>query len=192
MSDKYKTHEPDKAFFITMTTVGWIDIFTRKNHKLAIVDSLKYCQENKGLEIYGRVLMHSHLHLICRAAEGFRLSDILRDFKKFTSKKIVLQIIDEPESRREWLLPLMQKYCEHLKRDQEYKLWQDGNHAEVIYSTKFFYEKLNYIHQNPVQDMLVEKPEEYLFSSARNPIAIGCRFTECFRYNFRNARIKNL
>jgi hypothetical protein len=75
---------------------------------------------------------------------------------------------DEPESRREWLLPLLKKYCAHLKREQEYKLWQDGNHAKVIYSAKFFYEKLNYIHQNPVQDMLVEKPEEYLLSSARN------------------------
>ncbi|NPD44850.1 hypothetical protein [Lentimicrobium sp. S6] len=78
------------------------------------------------------------------------------------------QIEDEPESRREWLLPLLQKYCEHLKREQEYKLWQSGNHSKVIYTTKFFYEKLNYIHQNPVQDMIVEKPENYLFSSARN------------------------
>jgi len=168
MSDQYKTHEADKAYFITMTTVGWIDIFTRKNHKLAIIDSLKYCQENKGLEIYGWVLMHSHLHLICRAAEGFRLSDILRDFKKFTSKKIVKQIEDDPESRREWLLPLLHKYCDHLKREQNYKLWQDGNHAKVIYSNNFFYDKLNYIHQNPVHDMIVDKPEEYLFSSARN------------------------
>jgi hypothetical protein len=55
-----------------------------------------------------------------------------------------------------------------LKREQEYKLWQDGNHAKVIYTNEFFYEKLNYIHQNPVQDMIVDKPEEYLFSSARN------------------------
>ncbi|NPD45785.1 MULTISPECIES: hypothetical protein [unclassified Lentimicrobium] len=89
-------------------------------------------------------------------------------FKKNVSKKIVKQIEEEPESRREWLLPLLQKYCEHLKREQEYKLWQRGNYAKVIYTTKFFYEKLNYIHQNPVQDMIVEKPEEYLFSSARN------------------------
>ncbi|NPD48368.1 transposase, partial [Lentimicrobium sp. S6] len=171
MSDKYKTHEPDKAYFITMTTVGWVDIFTRKNHKLAIVDSLKYCQENKGLVLpkaRGWVLMHSHLHLLCRAAEGFRLSDILRDFKKYTSKKIVRQIEDEPESRREWMLPLLHNFCKHLKREQEYKLWQSGNHAKVIYTTKFFYEKLNYIHQNPVQEMLVERPEEYLFSTARN------------------------
>jgi putative transposase len=106
MSDKYKMYEPDKEYFITMTTVGWLYVFTHKNHKMAIVDSLKYCQRNKGLEIYGWVLMHSHLHLICSAAEGFCLSDILRDFKKFTSKKIIGQIKNEPESRREWLLPL--------------------------------------------------------------------------------------
>lgn len=168
MSDKYKTHESDKAYFITMTTVGWVDIFTRKNHKKAVVDSLKYCQENKGLEVYCWCLMHSHLHLICRAAEGHSLTDILRDLKKYVSKKIVKQIEDEPESRREWLLPLLKKYCEHLKREQEYKLWQSGNHAKVIYSKEFFHEKLNYIHQKPVQDMIVEKGEDYLFSSARN------------------------
>ncbi|NPD47904.1 hypothetical protein [Lentimicrobium sp. S6] len=78
------------------------------------------------------------------------------------------QIEDEPESRREWMLPMLHNFCEHLKREQEYKHWQSGNHAKVIYTTEFFYEKLNYIHQNPVQDMIVEKPEGYLFSSARN------------------------
>lgn len=168
MSDKYKIHEADKAYFITMTTVGWVDVFTRKSHKMLMVDSLAYCQKNKGLEIYGWCLMPSHLHLICRATEGFILTDILRDFKKYTSKKIVKKIQDEPESREEWLIPLLRKYCEHLKREQQYKLWQDGNHAKVIYSKGFFYQKLNYIHENPVQDMIVEKAEDYLFSSARN------------------------
>jgi REP element-mobilizing transposase RayT len=142
MPDKYKMHEPDKAYFITLSTVGWIDIFTRKNHKLTIVDSLKYCQKEKGLEIFGWVLMHSHLHLICRAAEGYRLSDILRDFKKYTSKKLVRQIEDEPESRREWLLPLLQKYCAHLKREQEYKLWQDGNPAQPDMSSGVYFKPL--------------------------------------------------
>jgi len=52
MSDKYKIYEADKAYFITMTVVGWIDLFTRKNHKLVIVNSLKYCQKEKGLAIY--------------------------------------------------------------------------------------------------------------------------------------------
>ncbi len=168
MSDKYKILDNQAAYFITMTTVGWIDVFTRKNHRMLVVDSLKYCQQNKGLEIYGWVLMSNHLHMICSAAEGFVLSDILRDFKKHTSKQIIKQIHNEPESRREWIIDLLQKHCEHLKRDQTYKVWQDGYHAEVIYSNNFFDQKLNYIHQNPVEEMIVANAEDYLFCSARN------------------------
>jgi hypothetical protein len=55
-----------------------------------------------------------------------------------------------------------------LKRIEEYKFWQDGNHPEIIYTPRFFYEKLNYIHSNPVRQMIVAKPEDYYFSSARN------------------------
>ena len=168
MSTKYKAKNNDKAHFITITTVEWIDVFTRLNQKVAIIDSLKYCQQQKGLEIYGYVLMSSHLHMLCRAKEGYELANIIRDFKKFTSKKIVKLIKEEPESRREWLLELFLKACAHLKREQEYKVWQDGYHAEEISSNKFIYQKLNYIHSNPVKDQIVKKPEDYLFSSARN------------------------
>ena len=168
MSDKYKIRDKEAVYFLTMTAVGWIDIFTRKEQKLLIVDSLKYCQQNKGLEIYGWCLMPSHLHMICRAKENYNLSDILRDFKKHTSKTIVKQIIEGPESRKEWMLKQFSESCNHLKREQEYKVWQDGNHAKEIFSNSFFHEKLEYIHNNPVVDMIVEKPEDYLFSSARN------------------------
>lgn len=168
MSTKYKAKDNDKAYFITITTVSWVDVFTRLNHKTSIIDSLRYCQQQKGLEIYAYVLMPSHLHMICRAKQGFELANIIRDFKKFTSKKIIQNIQVEPESRREWLLNIFSKACEHLKRDQEFKVWQDGYHAEEISSNSFIYQKLNYIHNNPVKDKIVEKPEDYLFSSARN------------------------
>jgi len=49
-----------KHYFLTLTIVGWVDVFTRENHKLTIVDSLKYCQHEKGLIIYGWVLMSNH------------------------------------------------------------------------------------------------------------------------------------
>ncbi len=168
MSDKYKIQDQSKAYFITMTVVGWVDIFTRKNQKLAIINSLDYCIKNKGLTIFAYVIMPSHIHAIFRADGNHTLSDILRDFKKFTSKKIINLIIEESESRREWMLEFFSKSCEHLKRDQKYKVWQDGNQAKEIFSTAFFYEKLAYIHHNPVDDLLVEKPEDYIFSSARN------------------------
>ncbi len=168
MSDKYKIYDNERPYFIAMTVVGWIDIFTRKELKLIIVNSLDYCQKKKGLIVYGWCLMSNHLHIICQAEDGFFLTDILKDFKKYTSKVIIKKIEQIGESRREWLIDLFHKYCEHLKRDHEHKVWQDGNHAVVIESNKFFFEKLNYIHNNPVEEMIVQNPEDYIFSFARN------------------------
>jgi REP element-mobilizing transposase RayT len=168
MSDKYKIWDQRKAYFLTLTIVGWIDIFTRKSYKITIIDSLRFCQKEKGLEIFGYCLMSNHLHLIARAEGNNSLSDILRDFKKFTSKKLIRQILSEPESRREWMLEIFKEAGGNLKGIKNFKLWQSGNHAEEISSNKFFDEKLDYIHYNPVKELIVENPEDYFFSSARN------------------------
>ena len=168
MSTKYKAVTTEEAYFITITTVGWIDVFTRLNQKNNIINALQYCQQNKGLEIYAYCIMGSHMHMMCKATDGFILSDVIRDFKKFTSKKIIETIIDEPESRREWMLDYFQKACEHLKRNQQYKVWQNGYHAEVVETNWFIKQKVNYIHNNPVVEKIVALPEDYYFSSARN------------------------
>lgn len=168
MSTKYKATTSGDAYFITMTTVGWIDVFTRLNQKYIIINSLQYCQQNKGLEIYAYCLMSNHLHLFCKATNGNILSDVIRDFKKFTSKEIIQTIINEPESRRDWMLESFKKSCKHLKRNQQYKVWQNGYHAEHIFSNSFIKQKVNYIHNNPVKDKIVTSPEDYYFSSARN------------------------
>ena len=168
MSTKYKAVTTDQAYFITITTVGWVDIFTRLNQKYNIINALQYCQEKKGLEIYAYCIMHSHVHLMCKATNGFILSDVMRDFKKYTSKKIIQTIMEETESRREWLLVYFKKACEHLKRDQSYKVWQEGYHEETVETNWFIKQKVDYIHNNPVKDKIVTLPEDYYFSSARN------------------------
>ena len=172
MSTKYKATTTEEAYFITITTVGWVDVFTRLNQKYVILNALQHCQQNKGLEIYAYCLMSSHLHLFCKATNGFVLSDIIRDFKKFTSKKIIQTIIEEPESRREWMLDYFSNACDHLKREQNFKVWQDGYHAEHIYSNSFIKQKIDYIHNNPVKEKTVSLPEDYYFSSARNYAAL--------------------
>jgi len=168
MSTKYKATMSDTGYFVTITTVGWIDVFTRLKQKFVITNALTYCQEHKGLEIYAYCIMSSHIHMLCKAKEGYLLSDIMRDFKKYTSKKIIETIVNHPESRREWMLKYFKKACSHLKRNQEYKVWQDGYHAEICSSNKFIKQKLDYIHNNPVIEKYVENPEDYIFSSARN------------------------
>ena len=168
MSTKYKATTTEDAYFITITTVGWIDVFTRLSQKYIITDALEHCQQNKGLEIYAYCIMSSHIHLLCKATNGFILSDVIRDFKKFTSKKIIQTIIDEPESRREWMPDYFEKAYSHLKREQHYKIWQDGYHAEIVESNWFIKQKSNYIHDNPVKDKIVLLAEDYFFSSVRN------------------------
>lgn len=167
MGFHYRINE-GKAHFVTMTVVDWIDVFTRKNHKLAIIESLKYCQKHKGLEIFAWCLMPSHLHLIIRAEDELKLSDILHDFKKFTSKEIIRLIQEEPESRKEWMLDRFEFAGRYNPKIKYYKFWQDGNHPVELYSPDFIKQKLEYIHHNPVVEMFVEQPHEYLYSSARN------------------------
>jgi len=168
MSTKYKATMPGIGYFITITTVGWIDVFTRLRQKHILINSLHYCQQQKGLEIYAYCIMPSHIHMVCKAKDGYILSDTMRDFKKFTSKKIIDTIIEYPESRREWILDYFSKACNHLKRNQQYKVWQNGYHAEIVTSNWFIKQKINYIHNNPVVDKIVRYPEDYVFSSATN------------------------
>ena len=84
----YSIH-PDKSYFLTMTVIEWIDLFTKINHKMLLIDSLKYCQENKGLNIFGWCLMTNHLHLIVNTRLPFELKDVVRDFKKYTCKQLI-------------------------------------------------------------------------------------------------------
>lgn len=122
MSTKYKANELGKAYFLTITTIGWIDVFTRLSQRYLIINSLRYCQKEKGLEVYAYCIMPSHIHLLCRADDQSPLSDVIRDFKKYTSRKIIENILNEKESRREWMLKLFSEACEHLARDQKYKV----------------------------------------------------------------------
>jgi putative transposase len=151
-----------------MTVVDWVDIFTRPAYKHIIVDALKFCQEKKGLQLYAWCLMSNHLHLIAAAAEGKNLSDILRDFKQFTSRRIITTIQEEPESRRKWLLHRFEFNAHLSTKVRHYKLWQEGNEAKEIQSNGFLDQKLEYIHQNPVRAEWVDEPEHYRYSSAAN------------------------
>src|SRR5258705_2407969 len=112
--------------------------------------------------------MSSHVHLIASAKDN-NLSDILRDFKKFTSKQIIAAIENnKQESRKEWMLRIFREQGEKNSRNTKYQFWRQDNQPKELYSSGFTVQKINYIHNNPVEAGIVEKPEHYLYSSARN------------------------
>ena len=164
----YRIGNQTALHYLTIATVNWIDVFTGKKYRDVLIESLAYCRKEKGLELYGYVIMSNHVHLIARAKEGFELSNILRDFKKHTAKQIIKLIQTEPESRREWLLQVMQEHGKDNSKNKTYQLWRNDNHPIALHSNEVIQQKLNYIHQNPVEAGIVEKQEDYLYSSARN------------------------
>ncbi len=164
--DRYFIREQNSTYFLTFTVVSWLDVFTRIDYKEIITSSMNYCVAEKGWEIYGWVLMTNHLHLVCRAREPFRLSDIIRDFKKFTSKKIVETVRDIQESRKEFLLDKFEFEARRTRRAEYYKFWKDDNHAILMDGNINVMQKVNYIHENPVRAGIVNEPEHYIYSSA--------------------------
>jgi putative transposase len=158
MAFEFRIKDQFGQYFVTFTVHQWVDVFTRNEYKDILIDSLIFCQKNKGLKIYGWVIMTNHTHLII-SSDGEKLSDIIRDFKKYTSSKLMKAIENNSvESRKNWLLWL-------LKKDSKIWFWEEGYHGEEIFTKDFFTTKLDYIHQNPVRAGFVEKEEEYLYSS---------------------------
>lgn len=167
MAFKYSVTDQNDIYFITTTVVGWIDAFTRKELAEVVIESLKYCQCEKGLIIYAWCLMPSHLHMIVSATENKKLSDIIRDFKKFTSKKII-KTVGEINESREWLLDKFAFAARTNIKNKDYKFWQDGFHPIILYSNEFKDQKLDYIHNNPIEAGIVTEAEYYNYSSAIN------------------------
>ena len=156
-----------ELYFTTDTVIDWVDIFTRPCYKHLVIESLSYCQKEKGLIIYAWVLMSNHLHMIVGTSGKSPLFDIIRDYKKYTSKAIIRELQENiQESRKKWMLNLFEFAGRQDKKNKNYKFWQEGNDAQFIYSTDYLNQKLNYIHENPVIAEIVSVPEEYLYSSA--------------------------
>ncbi len=167
MSEKYKFNDPQGTYFVTSTVVGWVDLFTRPELKHIVIGSLRFCQREKGLLIHAWCLMPSHLHMII-STDREPLPEIMRDFKKFTSREIIKEVDTAFESRRDWILELFGDVADELARVRNYKVWQDGNHPIHLTSAKVVKQKMDYIHENPVVAEIVGEPESYLYSSARD------------------------
>jgi hypothetical protein len=98
--------------------------------------------------------------MIVRAEEGCLLQNILRDFKGFTSREILKAISNNPqESGKEWLL-------EKFRDVEENCFWATENHPIELWSNEVINQKLDYLHNNPVEEGLVFRAEDYVYSSA--------------------------
>ena len=168
MSEKYKFSDSSRLYFVTYSVVNWMDVFIRPEYNKILIDSWAYCQKEKGLEIYAWCIMSSHVHMVVSSNKN-PLADIMRDMKAYTSKRLREAINDNPqESRKVWMLWMMERAAKRYARDSAFQFWQPGNHAVELSTNEMIDQRLNYIHENPVKAGIVDKPQDYVYNSARD------------------------
>jgi REP element-mobilizing transposase RayT len=166
MNRKYKFHNPEGTYFVSFAVRKWVNVFSKNEYKNIFVENLAFYQLQEGLEIYAWCIMNSHIHLIVSAEKGRVLQNVLRNLKSKTGKEIIRAISgNSEESRKEWLL-------EQFKTDSGFRFWQKGSHPMELRSQTQMEHMLDFVHQNPVKEGLVFKPEDYKYSSASD-YAIG-------------------
>ena len=151
----------DEIYFCTLTVKNWYYVLDRFCRFEILSDSLNFCCERKGLQIYSYVFMLNHIHIIASAPD---LGDVLRDFKKFTSKEISKNICTfEPSILR------------LFESEKGFQFWEPGNCPKLISSEKFLEQKVSYVEMNPVRKQYVTIPEHWYWSSAHpsQPIQIS-------------------
>ena len=155
---------PGYFYFVTTTAVGHTHLFSRDVIKRIIVDSLHHLRTTGRMKLFVFVIMPNHIHVIVQLSEEYPLSDVMRDFKKFTARQIYRHFQAEGNTK---VLEILRREGERVK--QEYRVWEDNYDARDVFSIKFLQQKMDYIHHNPCQPQwkLVETPEEYLWSTAR-------------------------
>ena len=166
MAKTYKIDDAEGLYFVTFSVVEMAHALSLPAAKDIIVESLIFCQHNKGLKLYAWVIMDNHIHLIMDGKKG---PAIIRDLKKFTSTKILQLIKSQPNTKVQ--NSLIKKFGDvgknnpHNRRNQ---LWIQNYHAVLLYSPRMMYQRLNYLHNNPVLAGLVDQDHKYLYSSAVN------------------------
>lgn len=164
MSERYKVVDDTIPTFITLTIIDWVDLFVKPQYTQILDDALNFCHVKKGLRIHAYVYMTSHIHLIATSVNE-PLQNIIRDFKRHTSKHIIKTIQNQSESRREWLLNKMSYAGDRIKRNTNYKVWQDGFHPVLLDTPEKLEQRIAYIHQNPMEIDLVDDYSNWKNSS---------------------------
>jgi len=158
--------DPEHLYFVTTTVVNHKPIFRRPQLVQIIIDSLDYIRKSHWVKIYAYVIMPDHLHLILKYLDNHTPAQVMRDFKKFTAKRIIERLQEDNDQN---LLTFFVHSASHTSK-QRYKVWQEQYFAKNIFSEEFLVQKMAYVHNNPLQEnwRLAERAEDYPYSSARN------------------------
>jgi len=161
-----RIHCKGNACFITTSVNKFVKIFSEKRYIEIILKNISFYREKHGFLLLAYVIMPDHLHLLIYPDPERKVdvSDIMEDFKKFTSRQLRVQM--EKDKKTNWLAAF--RLEAPRKRNWQFRIWQERFDDLGIHSLNVARIKINYIHNNPVRKGMVDRPEDYPYSSARN------------------------
>jgi putative transposase len=160
MRTRYKIVENDYAYFITSTVVEWIPVFTSDKYYNILINTIKYYQSHKGLEVFAYVILPEHFHMILRCKDLIKTIQLI---KMYTAKQIIRELKIDNNFR---VLEKLKSYKKDYKNNSNYQVWQEGFHPQVLIDEIVFNQKMDYIHFNPVKRGLVSDISDGKYSSA--------------------------
>jgi REP element-mobilizing transposase RayT len=146
--------------FTTCTIHKWYPILEESGNKEVITRAFQFLVNNKGVIVYGFVIMPNHIHLIWSNHGSYSWSSIFHSLKSYTSKKLINSIGINAKFNSE--------YFRVDKSNKVYQIWKVKSYNIEIYSPKTYRQKLRYIHENPIRSNLANSPGDYKFSSAKS------------------------
>lgn len=167
MTEMYKI-QPNGLYFVTLTVVGGIDVFTRYEYCNLLVENLNYCIDHKRLRVYEYAILPSQLHMIADVEQGRgNLPKVLRDLKSMSAKQLLRAIAEHPEeTRKEWLMRLFHFFANRYQHDSDHHFWQFGNQPVDLGKLAKKEKPL----PSPIDTLLkakwVDDPRHYVFCSA--------------------------
>ena len=148
-------------YLFTATCNSWKKLLLETEYQKIILECFSFLKQKKLCTIYGFVIMPNHIHVLMGADEN-TLSGLQQRMLKYTAQQILrkMKLNKDPNL----------KYIESTQADRKYHFWERKANWKSIYTSDIFWQKLRYVHNNPLQEKwsLCSKPEDYQFSSAKS------------------------
>ena len=170
---RYRFGDDHYPHFMTATVVAWLPVFSNPCFANVILNSWRFLQKQREIDILAFVIMENHLHWI---AVGPQLNKRVGEFKSFTAKSIVEEM---QKQQFQTLLQELKYYKLRHKADQTHQLWQEGSHPQVIETEEVMWQKIEYVHNNPLRRGYVDDPMHWRYSSARSYAGQDCVIDVC-------------
>jgi REP element-mobilizing transposase RayT len=152
--------EIGEIFFFTATIHKWYRLLQPDQYKEIIVSSLAHLSNIGKLDVFAFVIMPNHIHLIWRTNSLNGKETVQGSFLKYTAHEFRKRLLKDSPSQ-----------LEHYRvqaTNKDYEFWQRDSLAVHLYTRDVTYQKLEYLHLNPLAEhwQLVKDPSDYFYSTA--------------------------